>query len=194
MTTEETREQKVARLTDEVGVLSQMSDPQSQEQAEEKKKQLAELEKGSDKLMADDKVMEIPVSEEEFLAGGSKFAQAGDHPSEAGVPYWKTAGKSIAFPFTITEGIDKSKEGEIIGGISPQAVWKVRETLDALGVPYQIVNGKVQFNIMDCPGKPFLSVWTTQVDTRTPEEGGKGGSYTKPTKALPIGATVKETS
>lgn len=138
-------------------------------------------------------VFRLDMTEEEYDKAGSKFAEAGAHLSEMGMPYWKTMGKSIGFPFIIVEeGPDKGKENEIFAGVEKGGVWKLKEILGAIGIPVNMVNGKPQFSAMDCAGKQFLSVWTTQVDTRLPEEGGKGGTYTKPTGALPVGAKVEE--
>ena len=133
------------------------------------------------------------VSPEEYEKAGSKFAQAGDHLSECGMPEWDTPGVSIKFPFTIVEeGEDEGKESKISAGVGKNALWKLKEILTALGVKCKEVNGKVAFDPMACVGKPFVSVWTTEKDSRSPEEGGKGGSYTKPTGALPVGAKTEE--
>jgi len=56
----------------------------------------------------------------------------------------------------------------------------------------KLVNGKPQFSWTACVGKQLLSVWTTEVDKRSSEEGGKGVAYTKPTIALSVGAKVEE--
>ncbi len=135
----------------------------------------------------------IPVTEEEFEKTTSKFAQAGLHISEFGMPEWKTPNVSIAFPFTITEGADKSKQNEIIAGVAPNAVWKLREILTALEVPYKkTANGQVAFSPMDVVGKTGKTQWIEQKDTRSVEEGGKGSTYTKPVAVLPMSASAPE--
>jgi hypothetical protein len=135
----------------------------------------------------------IPVTEEEFEKITSKFAQVGLHVSEFGMPEWKTPNVSIAFPFTITEGVDKGKGNEITAGVAPNAVWKLREILTALEVPYKKTNkGQVAFSPMDVVGKIGKTQWIEQKDTRSVEEGGKGTTYTKPVSVLPLSASAPE--
>lgn len=190
-----TREEEIKELQGKIKTLSSLG-PAERERAGVYENELEALlaeapTKGGDKVAED--TFEIPVTEEEWEKGGSKFAQAGNHLSEMGLPDWDTPGKSIAFPFTIIEdGLDKDKESKLSAGVGKEAVWKLKEILAAIGVEHTIVGGKVSFSKTECAGKQFLSVWTTQVDTRTPEEGGKGGTYTKPTGALPVGAKVEE--
>jgi len=132
------------------------------------------------------------TTEEEYEKAGSKFAAEGAHLSECQMPDWDTPGVSIKFPFTIVEGADKGKESKISCGVSKTALWKLKEMLTALGVSIKIgEGGKVSFDPMECVGKQFLSVWTTEVDSRPASEGGKGGTYTKPTAALPKGAKTE---
>ena len=167
----------------------------------EKKAELAKLEgsaappakKKGDKDMVEEGVIEFPVSEEEWDKARSKFAKAGLHLSEMGMPYVKTAGKSIAFPFTIVEdGEDNGTDGEIFAGMTPDSIWKAKEILNAVGVPYRVVNGKVQFAPSECVSKQFMSLWVEQVDSRTAAEGGKGTKYTKPTGAVKVGAETTD--
>ena len=134
------------------------------------------------------------ASEEDYeTAGGSKFAQAGLHLSEFGMPYEKTPGMSLAFPFTIVAGNDKGKENEIFAGLSKSALWKLKEILTALGVEItKTKGGGIGFDFAEVAGKQAQVLWTTQKDTRPISEGGTGGSYTKPTSVLPIGAEIPE--
>ena len=129
------------------------------------------------------------ITEEEYEKAGSKFAAEGMHLSECGMPEWETPGQSIRFPFTIIEGDDEGKESKIVAGVKKEALWKLKEMLKALGVAITTnKDGQVSFDPMDCAGKQFMSVWTIEVDSRPASEGGKGGIYTKPTSALPVGA------
>ena len=136
----------------------------------------------------------LAVTQAEFEKASSKFAAVGKHLSEAGAIYYKTDAKtSVAIPFTIIEeGPDHNKEGEIICGVSAKAVWKLKQTLEALGVEFgtKVINGikKPYFDANQIPGKQFYSEWTEQVDTRTAEQGGKGGKYSKPTSAISLTA------
>lgn len=135
----------------------------------------------------------LGVTEEEYQSAGSKFASEGEHLSEMGMPDWKVPGKTIEFPFTIVaEGADNGKEGSYFCGIDKKAIWKIKEILDAIGVAYSLQNGKPAFKSEDCVGKQFLSVWTTQIDSRKPEEGGTGSSYTKPTSALKVDTSTED--
>ena len=133
------------------------------------------------------------VTEEEYEKSGSKFATEGAHVSECGMPDWDTPGVSIKFPFTIIEeGEDKGKESKLSCGVGKTALWKLKEMLTALGVVTKVNDkGEVTFDPMACVGKQFQSIWTTEVDSRPASEGGKGGTYTKPTSALPLGAKTE---
>ena len=133
------------------------------------------------------------ITEEEYEKAGSKFAAEGMHLSECGMPEWETPGQSIRFPFTIVEeGDDKGKENKIVAGVKIGAIWKLKEMLSALGVAISINKERqVSFDQEACVGKQFISVWATEIDSRTPAQGGKGGTYTKPTAALPIGAKTE---
>lgn len=125
------------------------------------------------------------ITEEEYESAGSKFANAGCHMSEFGMPYWKTPGMSIAFPFTIVDGPDKNKNGEIAAGVGKNAVWKLREILTALNVTIgKDKTGNIKFDPSEVAGKRGQTIWTLQKDTRPAEEGGKGGTYTKPTSVI----------
>jgi len=136
----------------------------------------------------------LDVTPEEMEKAGSKFANPGLHLSEMGMPEWETPGQSIRFPFTIVEeGPDNGKESKLVAGISPSAIWKLKEILKAVGVPYKkTADGKVAFNHMEMVGKQFMSLWTKQKDSRPVEEGGKGTEYTKPTAAYPVGTKEED--
>ena len=140
--------------------------------------------------MSDD--FELPVSEEEYESEGSKFANAGEHLSEITNVDWDTPGKSIKFEFCIVSGPDKGVEGKISAGVTAGAAWKLKQCLQAIGVPVEIKNGKVHFSGAACVGKQFICVWTPQKDTRPPEEGGTGNYFTKPTSMLPVGTQVEK--
>lgn len=65
-----------------------------------------EVHKKEEQTMAEDSGNEFIISgatEEDYNKATSKFAAAGKHLSEAGMPYWKTPNQSIAFPFIIVE-------------------------------------------------------------------------------------------
>jgi hypothetical protein len=188
-----------AELEEKIKVLKGIGET---EKAAEYEKQLAELTGGN--VAAKEEIPEVSEdSGNEFLIGGateedwnsssSKFASVGKHLSEAGMPYWKNQGVSIAFPFVIVQnGPDKGKEGEIICGVGEKAVWKLRQTLEALGVPvaFKTVNGikRPSFDANLVPGKQFYSEWQEFTDSRTPEQGGKGGKYTKAVTAIALDA------
>jgi len=136
----------------------------------------------------------LDVTPEDMERAGSKFALPGLHLSEMGMPEWETPGQSIRFPFTIIEeGTDNGKESKLVAGISKEALWKLKEILKAVDVPYKKTdNGKVSFNHMEVVGKQFMSLWTKQKDSRSVEEGGKGTEYTKPTSAYPVGTKEED--
>jgi hypothetical protein len=136
----------------------------------------------------------LNVSPEDFEKASSKFAAPGLHLSVFGMPYWKTVGKSLAFPYQICEGEDDGKEGEIFCGISKEAAWKIKEILKALSVSYKNQNGLVAFNPADVAGKKGQVLYAQVKDSRPVEEGGKGTIYTKPiegSNVFPAEATLE---
>jgi len=136
----------------------------------------------------------LNVSPEDFEKASSKFAAPGLHLSVFGMPYWKTVGKSLAFPYQICEGEDDGKEGEIFCGISKDAAWKIKEILKALNVSYKNQNGLVAFNPADVAGKKGQVLYAQVKDSRPVEEGGKGTIYTKPiegSNVFPAEATLE---
>jgi len=131
----------------------------------------------------------VPVSKEEWETSGNKFPKAGEYEAEMGMPGWKEKGRTMAFPITITQdGPEKGKEGIIYVGLSQDASWKLKETLEAVGVPMKFTKTGPQFNPAECAGKGCISIWTSEKDTRTPEEGGKGKTYVKLTGLAPLGS------
>jgi len=136
----------------------------------------------------------LNVSPEDFEKATSKFAAPGLHLSVFGMPYWKTVGKSLAFPYQICEGEDDGKEGEIFCGISKDAAWKIKEILKAINVSYKNQNGLVAFNPADVAGKKGNVLYAQVKDNRSAEEGGKGTIYTKPiegSNVFPAEATLE---
>ena len=153
----------------------------------------AELPPAEEAPAADEFVLD-GVTADEYEKSSSKFAAVGKHLSEAGAIYWKTPHQTIGIPFTIIEeGPDYGKPGEFFASVLPKGVWKLKQILEALGV--NVVMKNVQgvkrpvFDANEIPGKQFFSVWTEQVDSRSPEEGGKGTKYSKATDALSLSAT-----
>lgn len=133
----------------------------------------------------------LDVSPEEYDSSGSKFASAGLHTAELGLPEWETVGSSIRFPFIIVEdGADKGRDGKIVAGISKKAIWKMKEILEAAGVPTtKTADGKVTFDKNAVVGKKVKILYTKEVDTRSAEEGGTGTEYTKASAAYPESTT-----
>ena len=138
--------------------------------------------------MSPDLMFPEDVTQGDYDKASSKFATPGAHLSECQEIEWETPQKSIKIPFVIIEeGPDNGKEGKIVCGLSPDALFKIKEVEAALGV--QLVVNKdgrlviTEEGIQAARGKQFLTIWTTQKDTRSPEEGGKGSTYTKATGA-----------
>lgn len=146
------------------------------------------------RIMAEEGII-LDVTEDEYEASTSKFAAAGEHLSEMGLPNWENKDKrTIRFPFTIIEeGPDFGKEGKIVAGTKPDSIWKFKEVQAAVGFKVEYVDRgdgvkAPKFNPAECVGKQFLSVWTEQKDSRSLDEGGTGHKYTKPESALPVGS------
>lgn len=187
--------QEKIRVLESIGETERAAELRKELPAEPEPK--PEVHKKGEQTMAADSGNEFIIggaTEEDYNKATSKFAGVGKHLSEAGMPYWKTPNQSIAFPFIIIEdGADNGKAGEIIAGVSEKGVWKLRQTLDALGVTvtFKSVNGvkRPAFDANEVPGKQFFSLWEEFTDSRSPEEGGKGSKYTKPTTAVHLEAT-----
>lgn len=183
----------IEELKNKIAVLESMDDPGMQPQIDAAKAELAKLEAPAAAPAASPNgSFEIPVSADDYETAGSKFAQAGMHLAEFGMPYWKSPGVSIGFPFTIIGGPDKGKESEIFAGVDKKGVWKLKEVLEALKVPVTVVNGKPQFDPMAVVGKKGETLWTKQKDSRSVEEGGKGTEYTKAVSVYPEGTPAPE--
>jgi len=194
------KEQKIVELSDKIATLKGIGETDRAAELEAELAQLtgkaatppAELPPAEEPAAADEFV--LPVTAEEYEKSSSKFAAVGKHLSEAGAIYWKTPQQTIGIPFTIIEdGPDHGKTGEFFCSVLPKGVWKTKQILEALGVTVSTknVNGvkRPVFDANEIPGKQFYSVWTEQVDTRSPEEGGKGSKYNKATDAVGLGAS-----
>ncbi len=157
----------------------------------------------------------LPVTEEEYEAGGSKFIAFTDGQGnvatsgiwgklvghvnyravELGMPDWDTPGKSLKFLVTIIEeGVDKGKEDKVSTGIDSKSVWKLKEIHAA------VVGGNLEmkagadgkkhpiFKPTEYVGKTAVGVWEMQ-------KGFKGGDpsagetyYPKLVQLLPAGS------
>ena len=163
----------------------------------------------------------LPVTEEEYEAGGSKFIAFKDEKGniatsgqwknlvgqvnyrdvELGMPDWDTPGKSMKFPTTITEeGVDKGKEDKIATGVDSKSVWKLKEIHAAvIGGDLEMKPGadKKKHPVvkpMDYVGKSAVGVWEMQ-------KGFKGGDpsagetyYPKLVQLLPAGSKPRTES
>jgi len=129
----------------------------------------------------------LDVTPEEFETAGSKFARAGLRLAELGMPEWETPGKSIRFPFIIVEeGPDNMKDGKLVAGINKDAIFKLKQILDAASVPHtKTADGKTTFDKSAVVGKQIKVMYIATVDERPAEEGGKGTKYTKADSAYP---------
>jgi hypothetical protein len=193
------KEQKIVELSDKIATLKGIGETDRAAELEAELAQLtgkaaapAELPPAEESAATDEFV--LPVTADEYEKSSSKFAAVGKHLSEAGAIYWKTQGQTIGIPFTIIEdGPDHGKTGEFFCSVLPKGVWKTKQILEAMGVNVgtKNVNGvkRPVFDANEIPGKQFYSVWTEQVDTRSPEEGGKGSKYNKATDAVGLGAS-----
>jgi hypothetical protein len=168
----------IQELQDEIKVLSKMKGMESSVAA--KKAELAALQKGG----ASADLFVVNGLDEDDLKSGSKFAAAGLHLSEFGMPVWQTVNVSIAFPFTIIDGPDTGKENKIVAGVGPKAAWKLGETLTALDVAHSFKAGKLTFNPLDVVGKQAMTLWVEKISEK---EESKGNIYTQPTKVVKPG-------
>lgn len=131
----------------------------------------------------------LDLSVEEFEKAGSKFITFfPDDPVgktyfkevEMDVPDWDNVGISIKFPVRIVgpEGDpDIGKEDKISCGVSKEAIWKLKEILNALDVPLKFKKSadgtkRPAFNSDDVAGKRAIGQWEIQIGT-------KGGDRTK---------------
>lgn len=164
--------------------------------------------------MAQDQEFILPVTEEEYEAGGSKFIAFTDEsgkiiPSggwarcvgavnyrevEVGMPDWDTPGQSLKFPVEITEeGMDNGKKDKISTGVGGNSVWKLKELHQA------VVGGDLEMKAgadgkshpvlkpMAYAGKPALGVWEMQEGLKGGVEGAGKTYYPKLVQLLPAG-------
>jgi len=160
----------------------------------------------------------LPVTEEEYEAGGSKFiAFTGENgnvvPSggwnrlvgsvnyrevEVGMPDWDTPGKSLKFPIEITEeGMDKGKIDKIATGVDSKSVWKLKEIHTAVvGGELAMKTGSDGKNHpvvkpTEYAGKPAIGVWEMQEGLKGGVEGAGATYYPKLVQLLPAGEKPK---
>lgn len=181
-------EDKASELKKRIAAL-ESADPASKK-LKEYKNELERLTKGAEVATAG--LAEIPgISPEDYESAGA--SKAGLHVSEFGMPYWKTPGISIAFPFTIIEGDATGTESEIFVGVSKKALFKLKEILVSLGVEIKKTkSGNVGFDFTEVAGKQGQTFWAMQKDIRPFDQGGTGSSYPKPISVLPLGAAPPE--
>jgi len=171
--------------------------------------------------MADEQEFILPVTEEEYEAGGSKFIAFTDEndnvvPSgswtkmvgtvnyravELGMPDWDTPGKSIKFPVVITEeGVDKGKEDKIATGVDSKSIWKLKEIHTAvIGGDLEMKSGADGKNhpVMkptEYAGKAAVGIWEMQAGLKGGVEGAGATYYPKLVQLLPAGSTPKTES
>lgn len=152
----------------------------------------------------------LGVTEEEYEQAGSKFitssvpltAENVGHVEyrniELGLPYEKTAGKSISFPGKIVGGVDDGKDAEIAAGINKAGVWKLKEILRAIDVPVKMVTtsgGKrPSFDPTAVAGKKCLGMYAIEEGKKGGDPDGESVYYPKLTTILPEDANPAETS
>lgn len=137
----------------------------------------------------------LPVDENEYKKSGSQFVdKPGSYVSVMSMPGWKEKGRTMAFPLEITEdGPQEGKEGTIFVGFE-KGIWKLKEILEACGVPYSIdkKTGNVKFNPAEVVGKEVKSIWQNEKDNRPVEEGGTGKVFVKLAGVAPVDAEEEE--
>jgi len=140
--------------------------------------------------MSDEFILE-GITEEEYEVAGSKFITISpDKKNIAGYTTYrkaiigmlsweeKGAGRSMKFPFTISEELDLNKEDKISFGVDKKGIWKGKELYLAItGHAMPMAKGKdgnmhPSPNAMECMGK---NVWVQYVN----QKGAKGGDVTK---------------
>jgi len=171
--------------------------------------------------MVDEQEFILPVTEEEYEAGGSKFiAFTGEDgnvlPSgawmkaigsvnyravELGMPDWDTPGKSIKFPVVITEeGVDKAKEDKVATGVDSKSVWKLKEIHAAvIGGDLEMkagADGKKHpvMKPTEYAGKAAVGVWEMQAGYKGGDPNAGATYYPKLVQLLPAGSTPKTES
>ena len=153
--------------------------------------------------MADQEFI-LPVTEEEYEAGGSKFiafppgAKVGDiqyRAIECSMPDWDTPGRSLKFPVVVTEdGPDKGKEEKISTGVDSKSVWKLKEIQQAvLGTPLEMkagADGKKHpvFKPTDYVGKVAVGIWEMQKGYKGGDSNAEAVYYPKLVQLMPEGS------
>jgi len=131
------------------------------------------------------------VSKDDWDKSGSKFAIEGLHKAEFYAATWKTMNVSVELGFVLNgeDDEDSGKEGQIFPGVTAKGIWQFKNACKALGIEPIFKGGVLDVNAMlpKFAGKEGMVQYITQVDTRTPEQGGKGGRYTKPVAVLALG-------
>ena len=142
--------------------------------------------------------VELPVDEETYEAQsvGSRYVEnPGDYEVEMGMPMWVDPGRSMAFPFTITEaGPETGKEARINAGISAEAFWKVKEIAVACGVTVNMVTGKdkkkhPKFDPSEFAGKKCIIRFVNEPSIKDPNR-----NIVVPKSARGIRSVVEETN
>ena len=146
---------------------------------------------------------EIPVDQETYdsqRVGSIYVDTPGDYRVEMGMPAWFDLGRSIAFPFVITEdGEQKGKEDRLVAGISAEAFWKIKELAKACGVDYKLVKDKktgkeaIKFNPADFAGKACIIRYLNETVDSTKRPGEKM-TFCKAKSARAIKSVVEETN
>lgn len=132
----------------------------------------------------------LDVSPEEYEK--STGMSVGLKEAEMGLPIWKTPGKSIEFPYIITEDSwpDEKREGALYASLKKFAL---QPKLDAVGVELtETKDGKLSFDSDACVGKPCLVLYQMVKDSRKTKEGGTGKLYPKAIELYPIGTSPGE--
>ena len=142
--------------------------------------------------------IELPVDEETYEAQsvGSKYVEnPGDYEVEMGMPMWVDIGRSMAFPFAITEaGPECGKEARINAGISAEAFWKVKEIAVACGVAVSMATGKdkkkhPKFDPSEFAGKKCIIRFVSEPSIKDPNR-----NIVVPKSARAIKSVVEETN
>jgi len=151
----------------------------------------------------------LGVTEEEYELAGSKFITAAvpltadnvGHTEyrniELGLPFEKTAGKSVSFIGKIMDGVDEGKETEIVAGISKDpttgksGVWKLKEILRNIDVPVKMIDTptgrKPSFDSTEVAGKKCTGLYQIQAGTKGGVPGAEEVYYPKLVSILPPG-------
>lgn len=130
----------------------------------------------------------LDVTQEEFEKAGGKWITFNQndppgklyfHEIELDMPDWDNVGVSLKFPVRIVgkDDIDAGKEDKLSAGVSPAAVWKLKDIMKELDVALVMqkgADGKKHpvFNSDDVAGKQAVGCWEIQV-------GSKGGDPTQ---------------